>query len=369
MSKVRKLTSTVPVFALLAMGACSVARGAEIRLRHECRPGGALVRLGDVAEVLAGDKKQARQLEEIELFPAPQLGQKRFVRAREIQDALQLQGMNLTEHRLSGASQVEVAAPLEAKAAAAPAAVSSTAMRQAKRAVRDAIVEHLRRAASAAESWDVEFDLNDEQVRLLAGAEKQLEVDGGISPWVGEQQFAITARSGDAPVQIHIDARVTLPPMSVMVIRSLPRGAIVHASDVKLERGREGAADGEAFARLDDVVGKEVARSIAAGQLVRHDAVRAPLVVKRGEVVTVYARQAGLVVRTTARSRDDGSLGEVITVESLLNRQTFYARASGVQEVEVFAHAIDASATQREVPMPAASRDLANQQKQEKNRP
>ena len=59
--------------------------------------------------------------------------------------------------------------------------------------------------------------------------------------------------------------------------------------------------------------------------------------------MTVYARSAGLRVRTTARAKDDGSVGDLIAVDSLLNKQSFFARVSGIQEVEVFAHGIDAS--------------------------
>ena len=58
------------------------------------------------------------------------------------------------------------------------------------------------------------------------------------------------------------------------------------------------------------------------------DDLRAPLMVHRGDVVTVHVETAGIHIRTTARSRDDGAQGELVSVESLLNRSTFYARVS-----------------------------------------
>ncbi len=69
------------------------------------------------------------------------------------------------------------------------------------------------------------------------------------------------------------------------------------------------------------------------------DDLRPPLWVHRGDVVTVYANTAGIRIRTTARARDDGSQGELVAVESLLDRSTYYARVSGIREVEVFARA------------------------------
>jgi flagella basal body P-ring formation protein FlgA len=60
--------------------------------------------------------------------------------------------------------------------------------------------------------------------------------------------------------------------------------------------------------------------------------------VQQNDVVTVYARAAGVQVRTQARARDAGSLGDLIAVESISDRKTYFARVSGIQEVEVDAH-------------------------------
>ena len=91
------------------------------------------------------------------------------------------------------------------------------------------------------------------------------------------------------------------------------------------------------FHTLADVVGKETTRAIAAGKPLTRDAVRPPVLVRRGEVVTVYARAAGIRIRTMARARDDGGEGELVAVEPLTDRNTFFARVSGIREVEVFA--------------------------------
>ena len=51
------------------------------------------------------------------------------------------------------------------------------------------------------------------------------------------------------------------------------------------------------------------------------DALRQPLAVHRGEVITVLARAGGIRIRTNARAHDEGSVGELVAVESLLNRK------------------------------------------------
>jgi hypothetical protein len=63
----------------------------------------------------------------------------------------------------------------------------------------------------------------------------------------------------------------------------------------------------------------------------------------------LYARSAGLRVRTTVRSREDGGVGDLIAVESLTDRAAFYARVTGIQEAEVYAAPAESAA-----PQPAA---------------
>lgn len=85
----------------------------------------------------------------------------------------------------------------------------------------------------------------------------------------------------------------------------------------------------------DKCLGMETTRTIAAGQVLTPDALREPLLVKRGDAVTVYARSGGIVVRVTGRALESGSRGNMIAVESLDNRQRYLARVSGVQQVVV----------------------------------
>ena len=61
-----------------------------------------------------------------------------------------------------------------------------------------------------------------------------------------------------------------------------------------------------------------------AGKPLAQDELHAPFLVRRGEVVTVYARAAGIRIRTVARTRDDGGEGELVAVESLTDRRAFY---------------------------------------------
>ena len=80
-------------------------------------------------------------------------------------------------------------------------------------------------------------------------------------------------------------------------------------------------------------------RNIPVGQTLDGNFVHPPLLVRAGEVVTVFGRNGGILVRMPARARENGGEGDLVSVESLLDRQTFLARVSALHEVEVFAGA------------------------------
>jgi flagella basal body P-ring formation protein FlgA len=318
--------------------AAGSTHGAEIVLRPLVRSPEALIRLGDLAEIYSDDRHELETLRELELFPAPQPGTKRHLRVRELQDLLTQRGIDLRRHRLAGVSVVEIGQSVQEETAVAARVVSPVQSKRAVEMLRTAIGQYLNGRTGKDEPWHVELSLTTDQAAAVLDAGPAMQITGGQAPWLGAQQFSIAPRQGGAATA-KVQAEVTLPPAVVVAVRSLPRGTIVRAGDVVLQRGNKPTAQAALFTSLEEVIGQETTQAVAAGQMMDTGDVRAPVVVRRGDVVTVYVRSAGLVVRTTARSRDDGASGDLVTVESLLNRQTFFARVVGIQEVEVYAHA------------------------------
>ncbi len=317
----------------VALGlAAGPGRAAELQLRAECRVRGPVVTLGDVADIFSQDAAERTRLAAIELFPAPAGGQ-RFVRLREIQDLLLMRGVNLADQRFSGAAQTAVLSgspAAEQTRALAPAAVK-TAGRQAA----DAIAGYLRQQVSGSEAWHTEVTLDPRQARLVATAGGAITVRGGAAPWTGVQHFQLTVTTADGAVEIPVDARVAMPQTVVVATRAIARGTAIGPTDVTLQR-TEGSEMPDALHSLDEIVGKEASQTIAAGKVLERGMARSPLAVRRGDIVTVYARASGIRVKTIARARDEGSVGDLIAVESLQDRKPYYTRVCDVQEVEVY---------------------------------
>jgi flagella basal body P-ring formation protein FlgA len=319
----------------IAAVSAAPTRAAEIRLLKECRCQNSVVTLGEVADVLTADQAQAERLAALELFPAPPSGERRFLEAREVQDLLLIRGMNLIDLQFSGASQVTILGPSPSEQASMVGDISDSVKGRARATVREAIIRYLRQHSSGDEPWDVEVTLADCDAQRLLDSQGELAVRGASLPRLGHQRFELTFATSDGSQQLAVDAHVTLPPAVVVAAVALPRGTTIHPQDVRLQRVDAVGPREEAIRSLEDVIGRETVRSIPAGNVIRRESIRQPLLVRRGGVITVRAQGAGIRVTTTATAREDGTLGDYVAVESVEGRKRFFVRVIGPQEAEV----------------------------------
>jgi flagella basal body P-ring formation protein FlgA len=152
------------------------------------------------------------------------------------------------------------------------------------------------------------------------------------------------ARVSDGPPAAAAAAGATdrARPLAVVALRPLERGEAVRDVDVEV-RPLETAIRGLVPAgQLSDVVGLQLTRGCAAGQPIDVRDLQRPVLVRRSETITVQSRSAGVVVRARAKALEDAALGDLVTLESLDNRQRYSARVTGLQQADVYAGA-DAS--------------------------
>jgi flagella basal body P-ring formation protein FlgA len=121
----------------------------------------------------------------------------------------------------------------------------------------------------------------------------------------------------------------------VTAVHSLSRDAVIREGDLTLVSQSLKEGEDGPFHTVDEVIGKQTTRAIPSGKIIVPDDLKAPEMIRKGDVVTVYARGAGIRVRTTARAKSDAGLGDQVTVETLHDRKPFQARVCGVREAEV----------------------------------
>lgn len=345
---------TIAILALVAttLPAASESVAAEIRLidRVTIEPG--IVQLGDIAELYGAPLAVTDRLAAIELFPAPSAKRETIVSGRRIMDVLVRRGINFNEHRVSGASRVTLV-PAAKPTSNKPITVRKKVrldhqeIAASKEVVEASIVEHLSRKVSAAsdedvDNWQFDFKLSIQQASWIHQANNRFTVTGGIAPYSGRQRFDIVAVAAEEEVRrFAINVNIKQPRLVVVAQQDLPRGTVILESDVRLEEVTDARVSRGAATTLAEVVGKESTGTIRAGKPIATRSLREPVLVKRGEQVTVVALAGGIRVETQGTARQDGSLNQLIVIQTNDKRRTQYqARVSNIQEVEVYAGAV-----------------------------
>ena len=333
-------TVSLLLAGLLAMP----ADAADMKVRAECSPKGTVVTLGDLVDLHCDSTSEAERLAQIPLFPTPAPGLRRFVSAREIKDMLLIRGIDLIDHQFLGASTILVIGKEPAPTTPDAVRRTSASPRLAEQKLHKVLTEYLNRAGT--EPWQIEIDLDPEAAQWISAAQS-LRVQGNQQASTGRRCFEIVTQVGDQTKTVDVIAEISLPPLIVVPVRAIPRQSPIRRTDLELRRVDHSVLTVGCVQNLEDIVGKEAAHALAPGKPIAQSHVREPLLVRRGDVVTVIVRAAGIRVRTQARARDDGSQGELVAVESLSDRRTFFAQVSGVREVQVLASAVSADATSR----------------------
>jgi flagella basal body P-ring formation protein FlgA len=323
------------VLTLLLMLVSVAARGAEIMLRESAVLSGSIVRLGDVAEIVSTDADEVTALKLIPLLPSPAPGTQTFLSISQLRDLLAANAVNVGLVQIHGATAVAISTLSidSPKSIGGEIASVRPERKDVSQQVAASIVRYLKEQTGH-ELWEVSVNVDAKLHDLCWKSGPQLTIGGGQAPWTGRQSFDVAGISDVAPVKVY--GNVVRVEMVVVAVRPIAAGDFVRATDVAL-RPHIGQMSDQIAISLDQVVGKESRQAIRTDSLLYLNQVRSPLLVRKGERVTVRARAGSVVVRTYGTVQQDGSLGELVQVQAIEGRERYAARVSGLRELEVFA--------------------------------
>jgi len=81
----------------------------------------------------------------------------------------------------------------------------------------------------------------------------------------------------------------------------------------------------------DEIRGLVAKRDLAPGEILTGDLLYSPVLVRRGDTVTVKATSGGVTIAATMKARAAGRLGETVVLEHLNGNGTVSARVTGLR--------------------------------------
>ncbi len=325
---------------LLTLLITSTGQGAELLLRERASEHGAIVRLGDIADISAASTMEVRSLSNTPLFPAPAAGTRQFLSLAQVRDLLVARGIQMDSLSIKGARTVEIGANIVQTVASTKTDEPQISRHEIELRVQQTILEHVQDVSTGEGEWRVEVLLNEKETLEVSALGVSLAVRGQRQLRSGRQRFYLSSMQHLSDMkrgkEVYVMATLTQVQSVVVVQQQIERGNIVRESDVKIIE-REGKLPSGSLTRLEQVVGQVAQRSLRPKTILQKNHIRAAWQVRRGETVSVFVRTGGIVVRTRAVAKQDGAMGDLITVEMPENKKRLSVSVSGPGEVAIHA--------------------------------
>jgi flagella basal body P-ring formation protein FlgA len=283
---------------------------------------GAPVTLGDVADLSGPD---AESLAGTVLLPADRAAESASVDVVAVREALKaIPRLNMGRLQLSGsACRIRVWA---ADSGPAPAARAAKPPVPIGETVKDRVGARIASALSA-DPVDLKLDFED-QAELLA-----MPVAGrtvAVQPTGISDKMAMSIRvyDGDMIVSQGV-ARVAVQVRRDVVVATTPLARGAQTRPEMLQADRQWMTPSSQPATAAQALGAVVKGHVDAGKVVMTRDVEPPIIVKKGDLVSVDCVAGSVVVGTTARAKENGADGQAIELQSLQSKKTFLARING----------------------------------------
>ena len=117
--------------------------------------------------------------------------------------------------------------------------------------------------------------------------------------------------------------------------QNMSKKSIIGAQDINMIRIPANSVSQNMILTTDDLIGMAPRRNITAHQPISANDIQAPIIIKKGEIVTMQLVHKRMRLTAQGKALDHGSKGEVIRIQNMNSRQVIEAKVTGPQKVEI----------------------------------
>jgi len=121
----------------------------------------------------------------------------------------------------------------------------------------------------------------------------------------------------------------------VLASHSISRRTIISAEDIETDFRDISMLGDSLIGNPEQAIGKQLYKSLRAGDIIFAHLLKAPPLVKRGDMVTIIAKSGGLQVSAPGEAKNAGAIGEIVRVKNLMSRRILQARVVDEGMVEI----------------------------------
>lgn len=112
-------------------------------------------------------------------------------------------------------------------------------------------------------------------------------------------------------------------------------GTVIGARDIEMISIREDDVRHDIALKASDVIGLTPRRAVMAGKLLKMNELQAPLIVERGDIVTMIFDHGGMSLTAKGKALENGAKGDLVRVANTSTSRTVQAMVSAEREVRI----------------------------------
>lgn len=199
---------------------------------------------------------------------------------------------------------------------------AASAKIQATEPLRGLAQEFLQQQLDASNIQDSEIRVSqlDPRLRLAMCEEKPAAFLPAGAKLRGRITVGIRCH-GQKPWTVYIPANIRVFQQVVTATRPITRGVKLSERDVTRIRKEVSGLRAGYYTKPAQVIGKITKKSVVEGEVFSTRGLKAPMLVRNGEQVTIIASVGSLRVRTKGTALKDAAMGERITVKNLTSKR------------------------------------------------
>ncbi|MBR1778773.1 MAG: flagellar basal body P-ring formation protein FlgA [Alphaproteobacteria bacterium] len=119
--------------------------------------------------------------------------------------------------------------------------------------------------------------------------------------------------------------------------QDLKAGRIITPDNVLMKRiAQESTVRAADSVKKEDLIGKEVKRSIRSGQMILANDVRTQVMVTKGKMITLNFTKGGIMLSAQGKALENGGLGDTVRVMNVQSKSVVQGTVTGPETVSIY---------------------------------
>ena len=202
--------------------------------------------------------------------------------------------------------------------------------------VRDAVVAQVKTKSSAKQNIEIAFDTHNLEIDLPVSQNPDFRLENfSYDPLNKKFRTDLTAETPHGPYSALVTGRVLVKINVPVLSRRLEAGAAIALQDLDWIQLPEERISADVITESNQLVGREVRRDTAEGNILRtHDVIPQRLVL-HGSLITMKIETPYITVTAQGKAQQDGAAGDVVRVVNTQSNRVVEGVVTGPGVVEI----------------------------------